>query len=79
MSFKGEIERHGFAVELCSKDQLKRFHIHNEPSNSILIEGFLGELREVTLVEGLMLEVKGSNGVIRIEMTEEQLKKTIPR
>jgi hypothetical protein len=43
----------------------------------LLIEGLFGELQRITLVEGLMLEVKGSNGILRMDMTEDELKRAL--
>lgn len=43
----------------------------------MLFEGFLGELKEISLVEGLMLEVRGSNGILRMDLTEEELRSAL--
>ena len=66
-------DEHGFSVELNSKEHLRRFTILSGAGNSILVEGSLGEFQQITFVEGLMLEVKCSNGVLRIEMKEDEL------
>ena len=53
-----KVEKHAFAIELKSKEYLKRVAIPSEAGDTVLIEGFLGELEEVDLVEGVMLEIK---------------------
>ena len=46
----------------------------DEENANILFEGFLGELKEVSFVEGLMLQIEGANGVLRVDITQEDLK-----
>jgi hypothetical protein len=53
---------------------VKRFFILNNSGNRVLFEGFIGELKEISLVEGVMLEVRGTNGILRMDITEEELK-----
>ena len=77
MSSRGSGERHGFSVELDDSERVKRFFILNDSGNRVLFEGFLGELKEISLVEGLMLEVRGSNGILRMDMTEEELRRAL--
>ena len=49
-------------------------HSANSRRN-VLIEGFLGDLEAVDLVEGAMLEIQGSNGTLKIDLKEEELNK----
>jgi len=61
-------------VELNSKDHVKLVALDDD-QNKTLIEGFLGELIELNFVEGALLEIKGSNGIFRIDLNNEDLKK----
>jgi hypothetical protein len=70
-------EERGFSLELNSKEHVKRFTILDGAGSRVLVEGFLGVLQQITLVEGLMLEVKGSNGVLRMDMTEDELRRVL--
>jgi hypothetical protein len=70
-------DEHSFSIELNSKEHVKRFTMLNGAGSRVLVEGFLGELEQITLVEGLMLEVKGSNGILRIDMTEDELRRAL--
>jgi hypothetical protein len=70
-------KRHGFSVELDDKEHVKRLFVLNGSGNRILFEGFLGELKEISLVEGLMLEVRGSNGILRMDVTEKELRRAL--
>lgn len=65
--------KHTFSIELKSKEYLKRVAIPAEAEDNLLIEGFLGELEEIDLVEGVMLEIKGANGILRMDLKEEEL------
>ena len=64
---------HAFSIELKSKEFLRNVMIANRTGETVLVEGFLGELEEVGLVEGAMLELRGSNGVLRIDLKKEEL------
>lgn len=66
---------HSFSIELRSKEFLRNVMISNRTGETVLVEGFLGELEEVSLVEGVMLELRGSNGVLRMDLKEEELEK----
>ena len=65
--------KHTFSIELKSKEYVKRVAIPNEAGDTVLIEGFLGELEAIDLVEGVMLEIKATNGILRMDLTEEEL------
>jgi hypothetical protein len=63
---------HAFSIELKSKEFLRNVMISNRTGETVLVEGFLGEVEELSLVEGAMLELRGSNGVLRIDLKEEE-------
>lgn len=66
-----------FSIELTSKKHVRHISVSNESHNRVLFEGFLGELEELALVEGAVLEVKGANGVLRIDLSEDELRKML--
>ena len=59
---------HVFSIEMKSKRYVKNISISNESHDRVLFEGDLGELEEVSFIGGSMLEVRGSNGVLRVEL-----------
>ncbi len=69
---------HMFSIELTSKNFVKRLAIPNDSDDKVLIEGFLGELKEIGFTEGIILEIQGTNGILRIELSEEELRKLLP-
>ena len=70
---------HCFSIELKSKEFLRNLTISNRTGETVLLEGFLGELEEISLVEGAMLEVRGSNGVLRMDVSEEDWERLLAR
>ena len=70
---------HAFSIELKSKEFMRNVMISNRTGETVLVEGFLGELEELSLVEGAMLELRGSNGVLRIDVKEDELGKLFNR
>jgi len=67
-------ERRSFSVELNSKNHVKNICLAERFGERVLIEGVLGNLEELGMIEGALLEIKGSNGVIRIDLNEEELR-----
>jgi len=72
-------EEHAFSIELKSKEYMKRVTMSNEADDRVLIEGFLGELGELSFVEDVLLEIKGANGILRIDLKEEEFRKLLSK
>ena len=72
-------EKQTFSIELKSKEYLKLVAMPNGAKDNVLIEGFLGDLEAVDLVEGAMLEIQGTNGTFKIDLKEEELNKLCSR
>ena len=70
---------HAFSIELKSKEFLRNVMISNRTGETVFVEGFLGELEEVSFVEGAMLELRGRNGVLRMDLKEEELERLLSR
>ena len=64
-----------FSVELKSKRHLRNVTLTNGSSDSVLLEGSIGELMQATFAEGIILEVVGKNGVLRVDLGEDEIKK----
>jgi hypothetical protein len=65
-----------FSVELKSKRNLKNVTLTNDSSDSVFVEGTIGELVQATFAEGIILEVIGKKGTLRIDLGEDEIKKT---
>lgn len=64
-----------FSVELNSKRNLKNVTLTNGSSDTVLVEGTIGQLLHATFKEGVILEVMGKNGVLRIDLSGDEIKK----
>lgn len=64
-----------FTVELKSKRNLKNVSLTNGSSDSVLLEGTIGELVQATFTEGIILEVIGKSGILRVDLGEDEIKK----
>jgi len=62
-----------------SKEYIKTISMSDGAQEGVLFEGFLGELEELGMVEGVILEVKGSNGTLRIDLDEGELRKMLAK
>jgi len=65
-----------FSIELKSKRHLKNITLTNECTDNVLLEGSIGELLTAKFAEGIILEVTGKDGVIRIDLEETEIQKT---
>ncbi len=70
-------KEHAFSIELKSKEHVRHFAMPNDAKDEVLIEGFLGELEGSSFDEGVMLELRGTNGVLRMDLTEDELRKLL--
>jgi hypothetical protein len=68
-----------FCIELISRNLVKRITLPDGSGDRLTIEGYIGELTDVELVENMMLEVKGTKGVLRMDVTKEELEKVFRR
>jgi len=63
-----------FSVELGSKSDLKNVSLANGGhGENVLVEGTIGGLRTARFAEGVVLEVVGSRGVLRINVAENEI------
>lgn len=63
-----------FSVEMKSKKHVRHMSVSNKAHDRVLFEGSLGELVELSMIEGSVLEVRGANGVLRIDLSEDDLR-----
>ena len=70
---KNQTVEHTFSVEMKSKEHIKQISLSSKGRNPVLFEGSLGKLKTLSLVEDLMREIKAANGIIRIDITKDEL------
>jgi hypothetical protein len=68
---------HTFSIEMMSKKYVKHISVSNKAHNRVLFAGSLGELEELSMIENAALEIKGTQGVLRIDLSEDELRKRL--
>jgi len=63
-----------FSLELKSKANLKNITVNNDRNENVLIEGTIGQLQRAAFVESVILEIVGDNGVLRINLSQDEIK-----
>ena len=66
--------RHSFSIEMISRDHLSRIAVSDLSREGVLIEGDLGEVIKVELIEGILLQISGNKGIFRIDLVEGELR-----
>ncbi len=61
-----------FSIQMNSKTDLDKVMI-NDDKHGILIEGDLGELSNISLLEEKLLEIQFTKGVLRLELNQSEL------
>jgi len=69
------IEEHAFSIEMKSEKCVKRMSFLDRENGHVFFEGFLGELKNISIVEGVMLEIEGINGVLKLDITQREMEK----
>ena len=74
-----KMKEHTFSVSLKEADGLKNLHIGSEFGPKMEIEGNLGVLEDINFVENAILEIKGSAGILRVDLDKEELEKLLKK
>jgi hypothetical protein len=73
MKRKIEENERFFSIELKSGVNLKNVTLTNEGQQNVLIEGSIGELQRAEFSEGIILEIVGDKGVLRINLALDEI------
>jgi hypothetical protein len=68
-------EERSFSIELRSRGDLKNVSLADGSDDRVLVEGSLGELVRAAFAEGVVLEVIGRNGVLRMDLAQADISK----
>ena len=68
---------HSFSVEMNSSKHLGQMSISQGHADRVLFEGDLGKLEKLMMIEESVLVVQGSNGVLRIDLSQNELEKLV--
>lgn len=64
---------HSFSLEVRERSAITNFQMSKDTQEVFLIEGFLGAINSVQLIEDVVLEIEASNGVLRIDFDKQEL------
>lgn len=53
--------------------------VSDDPRDAVIFEGFFGEIEEMGMVEEVILEIRAANGTLRIDLSEEELRRALSR
>jgi hypothetical protein len=71
--------RQTFSAVLASKKQVKNITLSDNIHQKVFFEADIGQLEQVKFTEGLLLEVIGSKGVLRIDLPVEMLRNVVEK
>ena len=60
---------HSFSIEMASRNSINNLSIAGG-STGALIEGDLGDNIKFEIIEGILLQISGENGVFRLDLRE---------
>ena len=69
---------HMFSIQLNSKNCVKCLAFPNG-DGKILIEGFLGKLENLVVTEGILLEINGCDGSLKMDLTALELQELLEK
>ena len=70
-------DEHSFSVEMRSKDAVKTLSFMEKENGNFFFEGFLGKLKTISMVEDVMLEIEGQNGIIKLDITSYEIENCV--
>ena len=62
-----------FSVDLKSSSAVRRASIGNGEVGAVAIEGTLGAFKRAAFLEGTVLEIVGTAGILRVDLAKEEL------
>ena len=70
-------QEHSFSIEMKSERCVRKMSFLDEENGHVFLEGFIGKLKNIVIVEDVMLEIEGKNGVIKLDLTREELEESL--
>lgn len=66
-----------FSIELNTKNFINRFSMPDGSGDRLVVEGTLGKITRVDLLEDIMVEISGENGSIRVELSRSEIERLL--
>lgn len=77
MKHATEVKDRTFSIELRSRAGLRNVTLANGACDRVLVDGTIGELERVSIAEGVVLEVVGKGGTLRVDLREDEIRRTL--
>jgi hypothetical protein len=58
-----------------SRESVKKIKVSDDRNDGVVFEGILGKLRRMGVVDGALLEIEGTDAVLRIDLTEDEIRR----
>jgi len=77
--FQDKRKKRAFSIDLNCRNSLNHASFDNDPrvrearNDEITIEGTIGFFKKAQFVEGEILEIEGSEGVLRVDLTSQDI------
>ncbi len=71
--------KRNFSVELSSKQSLLAMNMTSSTGSEISIGGTIGELVRASFLEGIVLEVTGKEGTLRLDLSIDEIDGVLER
>ena len=65
---------HTFSIEMKSKKNVHRLSVSNGSHEGVLFSGDLGKLINLVFIEKSVFEIRGSFGILRIDLSEDDFR-----
>lgn len=56
-----------------SEKAVRKMSLSENENEHFFFEGYLGKLENVSVIEGMMLQIDGVNGTLRLDITKQEL------
>lgn len=60
-----------------SEKTVKKMSLSENENEHFFFEGYLGKLKDVSMIEDMMLQIDGVNGTLRMDITRQELLKVL--
>ena len=70
MAKANPVKRHSFSIEMPSRNSINNLSINGGST----IEGDLGDNISFEIIEGIMLQISGENGVFRLDLAGRRIR-----
>ena len=73
----GKVSEHSFSIEMDSRDSLSNVSLSHKKGEGVLVQGELGRLVDLAIIEDVTLEVRGEKGTLRLDLSRDEVRKLL--